>query len=77
MSTTTTYKPRKATFTVEIVKGQRHFTAVNKRAKTVCKKLGKRTKTTLTLQELRSTINKGSYKFFAYTPDGKLKKIVV
>lgn len=65
---------RKATFTVEVVKGKRVFTAVNKRAKFVCHKLGKRSK--LTLDELRSTQGKGTYTFYAYTTQG-LKKIAL
>ena len=58
----------KATFTVAKVKGQRVFTPVNKRAKIVAKKLGKRTK--ITVQELRSSVGKGSYVFYQYTEDG-------
>lgn len=68
-----TIKPRKATFTVEVIKGKRQFTAVNKRAHTVARKLGKRTK--LSLAELKSTVGKGSYKFYAYGVDGTLKPI--
>lgn len=67
-------KARKATFTVEGNGKDRVFTAVNKRAKTVAKKLGKRTK--LTASELKSTQGKGTYKFYAYTDSG-LKAIRV
>ena len=63
---------RKATFSVEVIKGQRVFTAVNRRAKIVCSKNGKRTK--LTLSQLKSSVNKGSYKFFAYGADKKTLK---
>lgn len=69
----TNYKPRKATFTVETVKGARLFTAVNKRAHTVCKKAGKRTK--LSVQELKALVGKGSYTFHAYDKEGVLKPI--
>lgn len=65
---TSAFKPRKATFTVETVKGKRVFTAVNRRAKIVCKKLGKRSK--LTVAQLKSCVGKGSYKFYAYTETG-------
>ncbi len=55
----------KATFTVTKDKGgKRVFHAVNKRAKTVCRKAGKRT--TLTTAELKKLVGKGSYRFFAY-----------
>lgn len=64
---------RKATFVVTKVNGQRVFTPVNKRGRTVAKKLGKRTK--ITLAELKSTVGKGSYKFYAYGQDGILKAI--
>lgn len=70
-----TFTPRKATFTVKLVNGVRQFTPVNKRAKTVAHKLGKRTK--ITLHELRSTEGKGSYRFYAYTSKGTLKKIAL
>lgn len=64
---------RKATFTVTGKGKERVFTAVNKRAKTVCKKLGKRTK--VTASELKSSVGKGSYKFYAYQADKSLKAI--
>jgi hypothetical protein len=68
-----TIKARKATFNVEVIKGQRVFTAVNKRAHTVARKLGKRSK--LTVAELKSSVGKGSYKFYQYTSEGTLKPI--
>ena len=55
---------RKATFVEQTVKGQRTFVPVNKRAKTVVKKLGKRTR--VTAAELRTVVGKGSYKFYKY-----------
>lgn len=67
------YAP-KATFKVaKTTKQGRVFTPVNKRAKTVAKKLGKRT--IISVQELKSTVGKGSYKFYQYTQDGSLKPI--
>lgn len=66
-------KARKATFTVETVKGERMFTAVNRRAHIVLKKLGKRTKASASL--LKSAKGMGSYKFYQYTSDGTLKAI--
>lgn len=59
---------RKATFVVQSTKTGRIFLPVNKRAKTVVKKLGKRTK--VTAAELKSSVGKGSYKFYAYTDSG-------
>lgn len=71
----TEYQP-KATFVVSKVNGQRVFTAVNKKGQRVAKSLGKRTKhATLTLAELKSTVGKGTYKFYQYTPEGTLKPI--
>ena len=67
------FKPRKATFTVETVKGARVFTAVNKRAHTVCKKAGKGSK--LTAKELKGLVGKGTYKFYSYDAEGNLKAI--
>lgn len=64
---------RKATFSVTKVKGQRVFTPVNKRAKFVAKKLGKRSK--ISLAELKSCVGKGSYTFHAYNEAGVLKPI--
>lgn len=67
------FKPRKATFKVEGEGKNRIFIAVNKRAHTVCKKAGKRTK--LNPSQLKAMVGKGSYKFYAYTPKGDLKFI--
>ena len=61
------YAP-KATFEVKVVKGVRQFTAVNKRAKAVAKKLGKRKH--LSMNELKNSVGKGSYKFYAYGVKG-------
>lgn len=66
---------RKATFTVVGEGKERIFTPVNKRAKCVAKKLGKRTK--VTAAELRSSVGKGSYKFYQYNADKSLKAIRV
>ena len=66
------YSP-KATFTVEKIKGKRVFTPVNKRAKTVVKSLGKRARVSVT--ELKSSVGKGSYVFYQWTDDKKLKAI--
>ena len=64
-----TYKARKATFIeTKSDKGSRIFTPVNKRAKFVVKKLGKRTR--VTLNELRASKGAGTYKFYAYTNEG-------
>lgn len=75
MGNTTNYKPRKATFTVEGKGTERVFTPVNKRAKIVVKKAGKRTK--VTLAQLKELANTGSYKYYAYTPKGALAPIKV
>ncbi len=72
MGAKTNFVARKATFNVEIVKGKRVFTAVNRRAHIVCRKLGKRSK--LTLAELKSTKGAGSYKFYFYDK-GALKPV--
>jgi hypothetical protein len=64
---------RKATFTVVGEGKERIFTPVNKRAKTVAKKLGKRTKVGVAL--LKSSVGKGSYTFWVYTPEKTLKAI--
>lgn len=69
----TTLKPRKATFTTEGKGKERIFTAVNKRAHTVCKKAGRRTK--VTVEQLKALKNSGSYKYYEYTADGTLKLI--
>lgn len=60
------YAP-KATFKVEGTGKQRVFRAVNKRAKNVARKLGKRS--VLSYEELKSTVGKGTYKFYAYQGD--------
>ena len=65
-------KAKKATFTVETVKGKRVFTAVNKRAHYVAKRLGKRTKVSVT--DLKRTKSMGSYKMYQWT-NGTLKAI--
>jgi len=70
-----TRTPRKATFTVETVKGERLFTAVNRRAHTVCRKAGKRSK--LSAKELKALVGQGTYKFYAYGDKGELKAIRV
>lgn len=69
----TTYKPKKATFTVVGAGKTRVFTVVNKRAKYVARKAGKRTK--ITVAELRALKGTGTYKYFAYAPNGDLKAI--
>lgn len=56
---------KKATFTVAGKGKERIFTPVNKRAKCVAKKLGKRTK--VTAAELRSSVGKGTYTFWVYS----------
>lgn len=64
---------RKATFTV-VGKGKdRLFTAVNKRAHTVCKKAGKRSK--ITAEALKALKGSGSYTYHAYNDKGELKAI--
>jgi hypothetical protein len=68
-----TAKPRKATFTVKLEKGKRVFTPVNRRAHIVARKLGKRTRITVT--ELKATQGKGSYVFYYYTDQGALRKV--
>lgn len=68
---TTTYKPRKATFLCAGKGAERVFTPVNRRAKIVAKKAGKRTK--VTVSDLKS--GKGSYKFYFYDKAGVLKPI--
>lgn len=69
-----TIKPKKATFLVSKDKnGHRIFTAVNKRAHTVAKKAGKRTK--VTGADLKALKNTGTYKYYQYTTTGTLKAI--
>lgn len=65
---------RKATFNVTVVKKQRVFTPVNKRAKTVARKAGKRTR--VTVADLKKLKNSGTYRYYAYTESG-LKAIRV
>lgn len=69
----TQLKPRKATFTTEGKGKSRIFTAVNKRAHTVCKKAGKRTK--VTFEQLKALKGSGSYKYYEYVDGGDLKLI--
>lgn len=61
------YQP-KATFNVAKVNNQRFFTPVNKRARIVVRKAGKRKG--LTASQLKAQVGKGSYKFFAYAVAG-------
>lgn len=70
-----TTKVRKATFKVTNDKGQRIFTPVNKRAKVVARKAGKRTR--LTISDLKKLKGTGTYKYYQYTEDKKLKAIRV
>lgn len=67
--------PRKATFQVTGKGKDRVFTAVNKRAHTVCRKAGKRSK--LGVAELKALVGKGTYKFYAYDGEGNLKAVRV
>lgn len=67
------FKGRKATFRVKLDHGKRVFTAVNKRAKHVAHKAGKRTK--LTLDDLKALNGSGSYRYYAYQEDGSIKPI--
>lgn len=57
-------KARKATFTVTGVGADRIFTPVNKRAKTVARKAGKRTK--VTVSDLRKLKGTGTYRYYQY-----------
>ena len=66
-------KARKATFQVEGKGKERIFRAVNKRAHTVARKAGKRSR--LTVAQLKEMKGKGTYKFYAYGPEGALKPI--
>lgn len=63
---------RKATFTMEVSKGEVIYHPVNKRAHTVAKKLGKRTRVPEEL--LKTAVGKGSYEFCTYVK-GVLKPI--
>lgn len=71
----TTYKPRKATFVVNGVGKNRIFTPVNRRAKIVAKKVGKRTR--VTVADIQRAKGLGTYKLCQYTSDGKLRAIRV
>ena len=64
---------RKATFTVEKVKGQRVFRAVNKRAHKWAKKVGKRSK--LTLEDMRAIRDLKRVKLYAYDDKGTLAPV--
>lgn len=75
MGSTATYKPRKATFTQEGKGKDRIFTPVNKRAKTVVRKAGKRTK--VTLEQLHALKDTGSYTYYVYTKKGVLAPLKV
>lgn len=65
--------PRVASFSVRKEKGQRIFTPVNKRAKRLAVKVGKRTR--VTAAELKQF--KGYYKLRQYNGKGELKAIKV
>ena len=54
-----------ATFLATGKGAERVFTPVNKRAKCVVKKLGKRTK--VSASALKSSVGKGSYTFWVYS----------
>lgn len=75
MGNTVEYKPRKATFTVTGKGADRVFTPVNRRAHIVAKKVGKRTK--LSITDLKKSKNMGTYRIFAYTPKGALVSVRV
>jgi hypothetical protein len=64
---------RKATFAVSTTKKGRIFTPVNKRAKVVAKKAGKRTR--LTVADLKALKNTGTYKYYQYTETGSLRPV--
>lgn len=66
---------RKATFTKKTEGKETFYTPVNKRAHTVAKKAGKRSK--VTLKNLQALKNSGSYTYWQYTDDGTLKRIRV
>jgi hypothetical protein len=74
MPTTTAQKfTRKATFVVIGTGENREFKPVNKRAKTVVKKAGKRVK--VSLAALRELVGSGSYTYHYYDKQGALKPI--
>ena len=56
---------KKATFVATGKGKERIFTPINKRAKCVAKKLGKRTK--VSASALKSSVGKGSYTFWVYS----------
>lgn len=64
---------RKATFTVKKEKGVRIFTPVNKRAHTVARKAGKRTR--VTVADLKKLVKSGTYRYYQYTDTGALVPI--
>jgi hypothetical protein len=67
------FKPRKATFTVTGEKSGRIFTPVNRRAKIVARKLGKRTR--ITTADMRRAKSMGSYKLCVATGTGENRKL--
>jgi hypothetical protein len=75
------FKGRKATFYVKVVtlngKKQRIFRARNRRAAIVCRNVTHTARKTLTLAEMRSTANKGSYSLYEHRSDGTLRKIAL
>lgn len=73
MSQEVTTYTRKATFQPVVIKGQKMFKAVNKRAHHVVKNAGKREY--ITAKALKALKGKGSYTFHQYTTTGSLKKI--
>lgn len=70
MGNTYKHTPRKATFTVRKERGVRVFTPVNKRAKKMARKVGKRTR--LHVADLRQF--KGYHKMYAWE-NGVLQRI--
>ena len=70
MSGTTTKQGRKATF---IKRKDGMYEAVNRRAHIVARKNGK--KTLLTLEQLRETAGKGTYRLYLYNIKGVLQPI--
>lgn len=74
MSTEVTKKPkvlRKATFTVEKVKGQRIFRPVNKRAHKLALTVGKRTR--ITPEDIKAFKEAGIFKIAVYDKEGNLR----
>lgn len=64
---------RKATFRLRIKDGKKFYVAVNKRAKYVCRRAGKRS--ILSHAVLKSYVGAGSYEFYYYNSNGLLKPI--